>query len=66
MLAEGDRLVVSELSRLGRNLGQVIQIVDELVNQRTPRSSFVGTLPSLASEAGSILPAATRARSRPD
>ncbi len=29
-LAAGDRLVVSELSRLGRSLGQVIQLVDEL------------------------------------
>jgi DNA invertase Pin-like site-specific DNA recombinase len=34
MLAEGDRLVVSELSRLGRSLGQVIQIVDELVKRK--------------------------------
>jgi DNA invertase Pin-like site-specific DNA recombinase len=33
-LQQGDRLVVSELSRLGRSLGQVIQIVDELVRQR--------------------------------
>jgi hypothetical protein len=33
-LAEGDRLVVSELSRLGRSLGQVIQIVDELVKRK--------------------------------
>ena len=30
-LTVGDRLVVSELSRLGRSLGQVIQLVDELV-----------------------------------
>ena len=30
-LATGDRLVVSELSRLGRSLGQVIRIIDELV-----------------------------------
>ena len=30
-LAPGDRLIVSELSRLGRSLGQVIHIVDELV-----------------------------------
>jgi DNA invertase Pin-like site-specific DNA recombinase len=28
-----DRLVVSELSRLGRSLGQVIQLVDELVKR---------------------------------
>src|SRR4051794_9046388 len=33
-LAVGDRLVVSELSRLGRSLGQVIQIVDELVKRK--------------------------------
>jgi DNA invertase Pin-like site-specific DNA recombinase len=33
-LAAGDRLVVSELSRLGRSLGQVIRIVDELVKQK--------------------------------
>jgi DNA invertase Pin-like site-specific DNA recombinase len=33
-LAAGDRLVVSELSRLGRSLGQVIQIVDELVKRK--------------------------------
>ena len=30
-LAAEDRLIVSELSRLGRSLGQVIRIVDELV-----------------------------------
>lgn len=33
-LAAGDRLIVSELSRLGRSLGQVIQIVDELVKRK--------------------------------
>lgn len=33
-LATGDRLVVSELSRLGRSLGQVIRIVDELVKRK--------------------------------
>ena len=33
-LAAGDRLVVSELSRLGHSLGQVIQIVDELVKRK--------------------------------
>src|SRR3954449_2616273 len=32
-LAVGDRLVVCELSRLGRSLGQVIQLVDELVKR---------------------------------
>src|SRR5258708_3524557 len=34
VLAAGDRLVVSELSRLGRSLGQVIQLVDELVKRK--------------------------------
>src|SRR3954447_12822350 len=33
-LTAGDRLIVSELSRLGRSLGQVIQIVDELVKRK--------------------------------
>jgi DNA invertase Pin-like site-specific DNA recombinase len=33
-LDPGDRLVVSELSRLGRSLGQVIQLVDELVKRK--------------------------------
>ena len=33
-LTAGDRLVVSELSRLGRSLGQVIQIVEQLVQRR--------------------------------
>src|SRR5262245_40459094 len=33
-LAAGDRVVVSELSRLGRSLGQVIQLVDELVKRK--------------------------------
>jgi DNA invertase Pin-like site-specific DNA recombinase len=33
-LAAGDRLVVSELSRLGRSLGQVIQLVEELVKRK--------------------------------
>src|SRR5215831_18499269 len=33
-LATGDRLVVSELSRLGRSLGQVIQIVDDLMKRK--------------------------------
>src|SRR4051812_21836716 len=33
-LAAGARLVVSELSRLGRSLGQMIQIVDELVKRK--------------------------------
>src|SRR3954454_15335852 len=33
-MAAGDRLVVSELSRLGRSLGQVIQLVDELVKRK--------------------------------
>lgn len=34
VLEAGDRLVVSELSRLGRSPGQVIQLVDELVKRR--------------------------------
>ena len=33
-LKPGDRLIVSELSRLGRSLGQVIQIVDTLVHRK--------------------------------
>ena len=33
-LDPGDRLVVSELSRLGRSLGQVIQTIDELVKRK--------------------------------
>ena len=33
-LEEGDRLLVSELSRLGRSLGQVIQFVDTLVHRK--------------------------------
>jgi DNA invertase Pin-like site-specific DNA recombinase len=33
-LEAGDRLVVSELSRLGRSLSQVIQLVDELVKRK--------------------------------
>src|SRR3954467_9702010 len=33
-LEAGDRLVVSELSRLGRSRGQVIQLADELVKRK--------------------------------
>ncbi len=33
-LSKGDTLIVSELSRLGRSLGQVIQIVEELVQRK--------------------------------
>ena len=33
-LEPGDRLIVSELSRLGRSLGQIIQAVDVLVKNR--------------------------------
>jgi DNA invertase Pin-like site-specific DNA recombinase len=33
-LAPKDRLIVSELSRLGRSLGQVIHIVDELLRRK--------------------------------
>ena len=32
----GDRLLVSELSRLGRSLSQVIQIVETLVRRKIP------------------------------
>ena len=32
-LSPGDRLIVSELSRLGRSLGQILQIVDALVQK---------------------------------
>lgn len=34
LLKNGDRLVVSELSRLGRSLGQIIAIVNQLVEQQ--------------------------------
>lgn len=33
-LKKGDTLIISELSRLGRSIGQVIQIVDELINKK--------------------------------
>ncbi len=33
-LTRGDRLVVSELSRLGRSLGQVIAVIDDLVKRK--------------------------------
>ena len=33
-LNKGDRLIVSELSRLGRSLGQVIAIIDSLVKRK--------------------------------
>jgi DNA invertase Pin-like site-specific DNA recombinase len=32
-LAPGDRLIISELSRLGRSLGQILQIIDALVQK---------------------------------
>jgi len=32
-LKPGDRLIVGELSRLGRSLGQIIQIVDQLIKK---------------------------------
>ena len=32
-LAPGDRLIISELSRLGRSLGQILQIIDALVHK---------------------------------
>ena len=34
ILQEGDMLLVSELSRLGRSVGQVIQIVDALIKKK--------------------------------
>ncbi len=34
MLKEGDRLIVSEISRIGRSLGQIIQIVDTLIKKK--------------------------------
>jgi DNA invertase Pin-like site-specific DNA recombinase len=37
-LQAGDTLLVSELSRLGRSLGQIIQIVDELVKNQVLQS----------------------------
>jgi DNA invertase Pin-like site-specific DNA recombinase len=33
-LSPNDRLIVSELSRLGRSLGQIIHIVDQLIKKR--------------------------------
>jgi len=33
-LNSGDRVIVSELSRLGRSLGQIIQIVDQFIKER--------------------------------
>ena len=34
ILREGDMLIVSELSRLGRSVGQVITIVDQLIKKK--------------------------------
>ena len=34
ILGEGDMLIVSELSRLGRSVGQVITIVDQLIKKK--------------------------------
>ena len=31
-LQRGDRLIVSELSRLGRRLGQILQVIDRLIH----------------------------------
>ena len=43
VLQPGDRLVVSELSPLGRSLGQVVQIVETLARQRLdPGRAFKG------------------------
>ena len=32
-LQRGDRLIVSELSRLGRSLGQILDIIDRLIHK---------------------------------
>lgn len=34
MLHEGDTLIVSEISRLGRSVGQIIQIIDTLIKNK--------------------------------
>ena len=34
-LQKGDLLIVSELSRLGRSVGQVIQIIDSLIKKKS-------------------------------
>ena len=44
-LNAGDMLIVSELSRLGRSLGQVIQIVDELI---TKENKFIAVKENIA------------------
>ena len=44
-LEPGDILLVSELSRLGRSVGQIIQMLDDLV---TNRVRFVGNVPGLS------------------
>ena len=46
-LEPGDRLLVSELSRLGRSLSQVIQIVETLVRRKI---RFIAIVPSSAPE----------------
>lgn len=33
-LQEGDRLIVAELSRLGRSVGEIVRLVDQLVNKQ--------------------------------
>ena len=33
-LGDGDRLIVAELSRLGRSVGEIIRLVDQLVKMR--------------------------------
>ena len=33
-ITEGDTLIVPELSRLGRSVGQVVMIVDELIKKK--------------------------------
>ena len=48
-LEAGDRLVVSELSRLGRSLGQIIQVVDQLLKKRVAPGCHQGPAPTVLS-----------------
>ena len=49
VLQRGDRLVVSELSRLGRSLGQIVAILD--ASSAPSRTSNVGSSPSVPATA---------------
>ena len=44
LLERGDRLVVSELSRLGRSLGQIVGLLDQLVKQGIAVIAIKGNL----------------------